>query len=81
MFLEAAEERGVVGEAELETLAFEHDLDDDEIAAVRAELAVREVEIASDERAESAEPVAEPQPRPGPVQARPSGRRTRSPSS
>ena len=67
MFLDAAEERGVVGEAELETLAFEHDLDDEEIGALRAELAVREIEIASDERSEGAEPVAEPQPRPGPV--------------
>ena len=50
VFLDAAEERGVVGEAELETLAFEHDLDDDELAAVRAELAVREVEIVAEER-------------------------------
>ena len=50
VFLDAAEERGVVGEAELETLAFEHDLDDDELAALRAELAVREVEIVAEER-------------------------------
>ena len=27
VFLDAVEERGVVGEAELETVAFEHDLD------------------------------------------------------
>jgi RNA polymerase primary sigma factor len=45
-FLEKAEERGVVGETELETLAFEHDLDDEEFGAVRVELAAREVEIA-----------------------------------
>jgi RNA polymerase primary sigma factor len=50
-FLDTAEERGVVGEADLEALAFEHDLGDDEIGAVRAELAAREVEIAPVERA------------------------------
>ncbi len=50
VFLEAAEERGVVGESELETLAFEHDLDDEELAALRAELAVREIEIAVETR-------------------------------
>jgi RNA polymerase primary sigma factor len=44
-FLEKAEERGLVEEVELETLAFEHDLDEDELAAIRAELGVREVEI------------------------------------
>ena len=47
-FLDAAEERGVVGEDELEALAFEHDLDDEELRAVRAELASREVEISTD---------------------------------
>jgi RNA polymerase primary sigma factor len=46
-FLDSAEERGVVGEADLEALAFEHDLDEDELVAVRAELAAREVEIAT----------------------------------
>jgi RNA polymerase primary sigma factor len=46
-FLDTAEERGVVGEAELEALAFEHDLDDEELGAVRSELAAREVEIAT----------------------------------
>ncbi|MBA2425178.1 MAG: hypothetical protein H0V58_07445, partial [Actinobacteria bacterium] len=45
VFLEKAEERGVVEEAELDTLAFEHDLDADELGAVRTELAAREVEI------------------------------------
>jgi RNA polymerase primary sigma factor len=53
-FLDTAEERGVVGEAELEALAFEHGLDDEELGAVRAELATREVEIAP-----SAEPAEE----------------------
>ncbi len=46
VFLEKAEERGVVEEVELETLAFEHDLDADELVILRAELATREVEIA-----------------------------------
>jgi RNA polymerase primary sigma factor len=45
VFLEKAEEAGLVGEAELETLAFEHELDDEELGVVRAELADREVEI------------------------------------
>ncbi len=46
-FLDAAQERGAVGEGELETFAFEHDLDDEELGVLRAELAAREVEIAS----------------------------------
>jgi RNA polymerase primary sigma factor len=46
-FLDAAEDRGVVEEAELDALAFQLDLDEDELAAVRGELAVREVEIAT----------------------------------
>ena len=44
-FLDSAEELGAVGDGELEALAFERGLDDDELAAVRAELAAREVEI------------------------------------
>ena len=44
-FLGKAEERGLVEEVELETLAFEHDLDEEELGAVKAELGVREVEI------------------------------------
>jgi RNA polymerase primary sigma factor len=51
-FLTTAEERGVVGETELERLAFEHDLDEEELGAVRAELAAREVEIVSTAGAE-----------------------------
>ena len=54
-FLDAAEERGMVQEADLERLAFEHDLDEDELAAVRAELAVREVEISRGETADEAD--------------------------
>ena len=45
LFLENAEKRGLVDETELDALAFERELDDEELAAVRAELAVREVEI------------------------------------
>jgi len=44
-FLHSAEERGVVLEADLERLAFEHDLDEEDLAAVQAELAVREIEV------------------------------------
>ena len=44
-FLERAEERGVVDETELEALAFEHDLDEEELASLRSELASREIEI------------------------------------
>jgi len=45
VFLENAEKRGIVDEAELEALTLERELDDEELAAVRAELAAREVEI------------------------------------
>ena len=44
-FLDAADERGVVSEAEVESLAFEHGLEDEELGAVRDELAAREVEV------------------------------------
>jgi RNA polymerase primary sigma factor len=44
-FLEEAEEQGAVHDAVLETLALEHDLDDDELAALRSELESRGVEI------------------------------------
>lgn len=44
-FLHTAEERGAVGESELEALAFEHDLDDEELGVLRVELAAREVEM------------------------------------
>ena len=49
VFFEEAEEHGTVAEAALDALAFEHDFDEDELAAVRAELESREVEITSDE--------------------------------
>jgi len=47
VFIEDAEERGTIAQEALEALAFEHDLDDEELAAVRAELESREVEIES----------------------------------
>jgi RNA polymerase primary sigma factor len=43
--LDEAEERGEIEEVALEALAHEHDLDEDDLAAVRAELEAREVEI------------------------------------
>jgi len=53
-FLRAAEERGLVLEAELERLAFELDLDEDELAGVRAELAAREVDVSPGETEDGA---------------------------
>jgi RNA polymerase primary sigma factor len=44
-FLEKAEERGLVEEVELETIAFEHDLDEEDVGVLRSELGAREVEI------------------------------------
>ena len=44
-FLETAEERGTIDESALEALAIEHELEEDEVAALRAELEARDVEI------------------------------------
>jgi RNA polymerase primary sigma factor len=52
--IEDAEERGEIEEIALEALALEHDLDDDELAALRAELEAREVEIHATPDAEAA---------------------------
>ena len=43
--LEEAEERGTIEETLLEALALEHELEDEELAALRAELEERDVEI------------------------------------
>jgi RNA polymerase primary sigma factor len=43
--LDEAEERGTLGERELEALAIEHDLDDEALAVLRSELDARDVEI------------------------------------
>jgi RNA polymerase primary sigma factor len=51
--IDDAEERGEIEEIALEALAHEHDLDDDELAALRAELEAREVEILAAPDAES----------------------------
>jgi RNA polymerase primary sigma factor len=49
VFIEDAEERGTVAEAALDALAFQHDLDEEELAAVRAELDAREVEVTTEQ--------------------------------
>jgi RNA polymerase primary sigma factor len=48
-FVEQAEEAGFVTEPELVALATEHDLDDEELAAVRSELETRGIEIQAEE--------------------------------
>jgi RNA polymerase primary sigma factor len=53
-FLADAEERGTIEESALEAFAAEHDLDDEELAALRAELESREIDVAA------AAPVREP---------------------
>jgi RNA polymerase primary sigma factor len=45
-FLADAEERGTIEDSALEAFAAEHDLEDDELAALRAELESREVDVA-----------------------------------
>src|SRR5262249_55012432 len=52
-FLAETEERGSTDEGALEALALEHDLDDDELAAVRAELEAREIEMVESESEEA----------------------------
>jgi len=56
-FLDDAEELGTIEESALEALAHEHDLDEEELTALRAELEAREVEIVAPARPETAEPV------------------------
>jgi RNA polymerase primary sigma factor len=53
--LDEAEERGTIDEGALEALALEHDLDEEELAALRADLESRDVEIVV------SEPDAEPE--------------------
>ena len=56
-FLGEAEERGTIDESALEAFAAEHDLDDVELSALRAELEAREVDVAVAAReAESSAP-------------------------
>jgi RNA polymerase primary sigma factor len=70
-FLEEAEDLGTIEEGALEALAHEHDLDEDELAALRAELEARGVEIVEAVATESPEhaPAADPEPAPAPVTA------------
>jgi RNA polymerase primary sigma factor len=56
-FLDDAEERGTIEESALEAYAAEHDLNDEELAALRAELESREVDVAA--------PIPEPDRVPG----------------
>ena len=44
-FIDDAEDRGAIDESALEAFAVEHDLEDDELTALRAELAEREVDV------------------------------------
>ena len=46
-FLDDAEERGTIEESALEAYAAEHDLDDEELSALRAELESREIDVAA----------------------------------
>jgi RNA polymerase primary sigma factor len=48
-FLEEAEERGQIDESALEAFAVEHDLEEDDLGALRAELEGRDVEIVAPE--------------------------------
>src|SRR5947207_12684968 len=52
-FLAETEERGTIEATDLEALALEHDLDEDELGGIRAELEAREVEIVEPEAEES----------------------------
>jgi RNA polymerase primary sigma factor len=55
-FLDEAEGQGAIDESALEAFAAEHDLEDEELAALRAELDAREIEIAPAPREETPEP-------------------------
>ena len=72
-FLEEAEENASIEEAALEAFALEHDLDEEELEELRAELEAREVEIVApapaDEEAEEDEPVAAAEAAPVPTDA------------
>ena len=45
-FLGDAEELGTIEESVLDAFAAEHDLEDDEVSALRAELEARDIEVA-----------------------------------
>jgi RNA polymerase primary sigma factor len=54
-FLAVAEEHGTIEESALDAFAAEHDLEEDELVALRAELEAREVDILAPRRAEATE--------------------------
>jgi RNA polymerase primary sigma factor len=54
-FLDEADENGLVTEAALEALAVENDLDDDELASIRAELEARGVRVETEVEANAEE--------------------------
>ncbi len=54
-FLDDAEERGQIDESALEAFAVEHDLEEDDLGALRAELESRDVEIVAPEREQTYE--------------------------
>ena len=56
--IEEAEERGTIHATALEALVFEHELDEDEVTALRAELEARDVEIVAPAPDESPRPDA-----------------------
>src|SRR5919197_3073601 len=60
--LDEAEERGTIEETDLEALALEHELEDDELAALRAELEERDVEIVAPVVAAPTRAEREPEP-------------------
>jgi RNA polymerase primary sigma factor len=55
-FLDEYEERGEIEESALEAFALEHDLEEEDLGALRAELEARDVEIHSADDQEDAEP-------------------------
>jgi RNA polymerase primary sigma factor len=55
-FLDEAEQQGTIDEGALDAFAGEHDLEDEELAALRSELDAREVEVVPAPRAETFEP-------------------------
>jgi RNA polymerase primary sigma factor len=62
--LDEAEERGTIEENDLEALAHEHELEDEELAALRAELEERDVEIVAPATPAPAPARAEREPEP-----------------
>jgi RNA polymerase primary sigma factor len=55
-FLDEAQDQGAIEESALEALAAEHDLDEEDLASLRAELDAREIEVAPTPRPETPEP-------------------------